>query len=576
MSTASKQTKTWTPDQQRAIQKITEFAGTPVDDSDIDTYLYTLSGFAGTGKTTITKELIKVSRKLGLQVLCAAPTHKARKVLDSIINQGTFIKTPTCTVSALLGKTKAHSYVGTKNYKRELDTKISTYDFIFVDEVSMVSTSDFRDICSLAGTLRRKILFIGDPAQIPNPGQQMVLTTGADGISFLQRPHNPAFSLEARSELREITRNSEDNPLLELYTKIRDNLGQGVELRALGDSIDVTSSLEKGFVLISDERHFASLIKEYSHMFRKATYKVIAYTNTAVKSYNKLVREALGCTTPLEPGEILMGYNDLGVGLDSIIENGQEYKVKSVATVTDHAVVANGHTYDRLSGMRVELLLIGVDGLTTGSMVPISIFIPELEDDSNADVLQELVKLAFKVNAVGSSKLDYRNYKNLKGQLCFMDNIYKYRDNIYTERDFMKLHPLLFVNTSELIREMNSVRQTREIMTCDLTEKLDNAYPGLLVARIEDAKEISTNERLADQYVILEKDIDYGYAITAHKSQGSTYDTVFLDERNFNVLRDGWSNRQKCAIRRTLERDQLKYVAVTRPRRMAYIMTVSK
>ena len=30
--------------------------------------------------------------------------------------------------------------------------------------------------------------------------------------------------------------------------------------------------------------------------------------------------------------------------------------------------------------------------------------------------------------------------------------------------------------------------------------------------------------------------IDYGYAITSHKSQGSTYDTVIVDENDINSV----------------------------------------
>uniref|UniRef100_A0A6C0J543 Uncharacterized protein n=1 Tax=viral metagenome TaxID=1070528 RepID=A0A6C0J543_9ZZZZ len=43
----------------------------------------TLNGNAGTGKTTITKLIVKKARRQGKQVLCCAPTHKAKKVLCS-------------------------------------------------------------------------------------------------------------------------------------------------------------------------------------------------------------------------------------------------------------------------------------------------------------------------------------------------------------------------------------------------------------------------------------------------------------------------------------------------------------
>jgi ATP-dependent exoDNAse (exonuclease V) alpha subunit len=107
----------------------------------------------------------------------------------------------------------------------------------------------------------------------------------------------------------------------------------------------------------------------------------------------------------------------------------------------------------------------------------------------------------------------------------------------------------------------------------DLSQKVRATYPTIIEERMADTKEISASEVLADQYQILEKDIDYGYAITAHKSQGSTYRVIFFDEHNFNQLKDGWSLKHACPINRAMERDQLKYVAMTRPSQMAYIFS---
>jgi ATP-dependent exoDNAse (exonuclease V) alpha subunit len=55
-------------------------------------------------------------------------------------------------------------------------------------------------------------------------------------------------------------------------------------------------------------------------------------------------------------------------------------------------------------------------------------------------------------------------------------------------------------------------------------------------------------------------DVSYGYAITAHKSQGSTYNTTFvLDDdinMNFNVV----------------ERNRIKYTAYTRASKKLYVL----
>jgi len=54
--------------------------------------------------------------------------------------------------------------------------------------------------------------------------------------------------------------------------------------------------------------------------------------------------------------------------------------------------------------------------------------------------------------------------------------------------------------------------------------------------------------------------VDYAYATTVHRAQGSTYDTVFVDHRDLRVCRGD-------------EREALLYVAVTRPaRRLALLV----
>jgi ATP-dependent exoDNAse (exonuclease V) alpha subunit len=60
---------------------------------------------------------------------------------------------------------------------------------------------------------------------------------------------------------------------------------------------------------------------------------------------------------------------------------------------------------------------------------------------------------------------------------------------------------------------------------------------------------------------IIAKDIYYGYAITGHKSQGSTYEHVFVMENDIN---DNWVLK---------ERNQIKYVAFTRPTTSATVLT---
>ena len=56
-----------------------------------------------------------------------------------------------------------------------------------------------------------------------------------------------------------------------------------------------------------------------------------------------------------------------------------------------------------------------------------------------------------------------------------------------------------------------------------------------------------------------------------NKVQGSTYRVAFIDEPDFDKLRDRYNYNIGCEIKSTKEKNQLKYVAYTRPTDIAYV-----
>jgi exodeoxyribonuclease-5 len=60
---------------------------------------------------------------------------------------------------------------------------------------------------------------------------------------------------------------------------------------------------------------------------------------------------------------------------------------------------------------------------------------------------------------------------------------------------------------------------------------------------------------------IIVKDIDYGYFLTIHKSQGSTYKHTMVMENDLNLNRN------------IIERNKLRYVAFSRPEKTCTVLT---
>src|SRR3989338_6433931 len=150
-----------TVDQLQALTEIQKFLLEPIQPNDRSTYIITLSGCAGSGKTTLTRELVKYAKTHRLTVLGVAPTHKARKVLEKTIQSGGALMTiPTCTVAALLQKLRTHTYIGTERYVASGNTKIANYDLLILDEVSMVSDDDYQQICRYLKTYEKRAVFV--------------------------------------------------------------------------------------------------------------------------------------------------------------------------------------------------------------------------------------------------------------------------------------------------------------------------------------------------------------------------------------------------------------------------------
>jgi exodeoxyribonuclease-5 len=174
-----------TDEQEEAVTKITAFL-LPSDKSTA----FRFGGYAGTGKTTVIRALLERLQEKYRIAVCAF-TGKAVSVLQ---RKQIYIAQ---TMHSLLYDCEIQPN-GTMEFhkKHKLD---QDYNFIIVDEASMVSTELYMDLMSFG----KKVLFVGDPAQLEPVGDNPNLMRLTDFV------------------LTKIHRQAEESPIITLASKIR-------------------------------------------------------------------------------------------------------------------------------------------------------------------------------------------------------------------------------------------------------------------------------------------------------------------------------------------------------------------
>jgi len=146
----------------------------------------TIGGYAGTGKTTIIKSILKHFDKRCIAI--CAPTGKASVVLHK---KGV----PATTIHRLIYR---YNQSEDKFYKLSKDDLKNIFAII-IDEASMIATDIYNDLLSYG----KPLVFIGDRGQLEPVGD------------------NPELLKNCDYTLNQIFRQAEDNPIIDFATKIR-------------------------------------------------------------------------------------------------------------------------------------------------------------------------------------------------------------------------------------------------------------------------------------------------------------------------------------------------------------------
>lgn len=317
---------TLTDDQRNALEKIEKFLSS-------DVQIFILKGYAGSGKTTLLKGLVRYLQEEEKQCQVMAPTGRAAKILRKKVGQGATIHK---TIYALEDihtehleneETGEHSYLYHFPIRLEGDSK---QRILIVDEASMVSNVkneqeffQFGTDILLADLLtysrvresHNKIIFVGDPAQLPPVGSPISQALNTDffeklGLKYMQ------------AEMTQVVRQG-NNLILKNATTIRKVIEQPIKSELVFDYDD-------DFVKINIE----DVTTQYTELFPMPELGqgvVIAYSNRQCLHYNQSIRSKIFPNTPeVIAGDILLiNQNNYTKGVE--LFNGDMVKVLEVS-----------------------------------------------------------------------------------------------------------------------------------------------------------------------------------------------------------------------------------------------------
>lgn len=407
----------------------------------------TLSGYAGTGKTSLMEIIAKKGMKQHRPVVFCATTNKAAAVLNERVSKAGF---KAATLNKVFGiSVEVDSNSSTYNARNLVnvlkDADITPGTTVVIDEASMINEENYGILNNIAKRNSLKIIYVGDEAQLAPVGEDKISKVFRNGDGKVIR-------------LTQVER-TDDNAILKEATDLRN----GNPLSGISSFNDKGEGV--AYISPNHQDEINSVVANYVKGLKHDPnyFRILAFTNKAVSAYNNQVRELLGYTSPSpNVGEPMTGYANWGYDWKTKsyrFINSESYKVSKVDkphTIQTHLSDGTAITMEAIP-LTLEDSLGNVD---TFDFIDIK---------SNLSNLQAAVQLA------NEKKMLWAEAKRAVGRDA--------KAKIYQRINF--IDNFLFVN-----------------------DNIEDSNHNLLQA----------------------KTIDFGYAMTVHKSQGSTFTNVLMDD----------------------------------------------
>jgi hypothetical protein len=444
----------------------------------------TLSGYAGTGKSTIIGIFSKwLDHRIGRgNIVYTAPIHRA-----NVITKQNNPNANVYTLSALFGFTPDTDEAMEREsldlreleFRSKNQVKYEPGQLIIIDEASMVQDGLYEYIQKIIAKDGVSVIYVGDSAQLrPVKSDHISKVFTSDGVPQIT--------------LTKVERTG-DNPILKEATRLRrgEGLSYQTDINDKGQGVLYTSNdtviNENLKQIISSEEFNADPLH----------FRVITATNAAAATYNSKIRSLRygKFAKPFVKGDILMGYSNKLRKPDGSYRliNSMDYIVQNVRDTTVKFRTDKGTI--EFKAFKLSIRPIG----------------NTIMDD-------------FHITVIDKNEPDSKLFE-----------IVEYKDRLW--------------------RMAKEAKQDKQI----------SKYRDLVQMAFNIDNELNITKNLEDNQgrLKIRKAIDYGYAQTVWKSQGSTYSKVLILSNEIDTFGYGRDVMQL--------RNELRYVAVSRAKNFVII-----
>lgn len=327
------------PDQTNAVQGICDILLDPTLDKCA---FAVLTGDAGTGKTTVISEILEQTYKQSTITnieLCAA-THRAAAVMQDIVGREV-----TTGHAAFKLRPTVNKY-GKEVLKSAGICRIPFGSLVIIDEAPMIGDQFLKAIVDIVQKRSLKVLFVGDPYQLPPTNDKCSIFDGS----------LPTFTLTTHH------RQLGDNPILDKAAEFRDFIkGVRTDMPVVETSINANG---EGIQVLPHADFVTQFVKKYLSYATGAEVDVplCTYTNESAINYNGMIRKAAyfleDRIEPFYPGERLIANSIVKTGDRTLLTNNESVTVISF-TEGDHcgipgfSVKVQGN-YDKNTGSDIK------------------------------------------------------------------------------------------------------------------------------------------------------------------------------------------------------------------------------